>query len=89
MVGAAPIVLWPASRRWFSEFAWAGLFSEYGTREELFAFAFATNAIFLLLNVAIGVVFLGRALQLLAEVRRRRAQGAPIPEPLLHDATDP
>jgi hypothetical protein len=71
------------------EFTWAGLFADQGPRDTLFAYAFATNAIFLVLNVLIGVVFLGTALSLVSEVRRSRRHGEPIPEPLLHDATDP
>lgn len=71
------------------EFAWAGLFAEFGARDALFAFAFATNSIFLLLNVLIGVCFLGRAFELVAEIRSTRERGEPVPEPILHDATDP
>jgi hypothetical protein len=71
------------------ELTWAALFSEYGSRSSLIAFAFATNGLFLLLNVLIGVVFLPRAITLLTEFRRARRQGLEIPEPLLHDASDP
>ncbi len=71
------------------EFAWAGLFQDFGSQDALIAFAFATNSIFLLLNVAIGVCFLRSALALVAEIRRARRSGEPVPEPLLHDATDP
>jgi hypothetical protein len=70
------------------ELAWAGLFSEYGDRDTLLAYALGTNAVFLVLNLALGLLFLPRALQLLATVRRARSAGEPIPEPLLHDPTD-
>lgn len=71
------------------ELTWAYLFSEYGTREALIAYAFATNAIFLVLHVVIGVVFLPRALDLVLRMREARASGLEIPEPLLHDSIDP
>lgn len=70
------------------EIAWAGLFAEFGDRDQLIAYALATNAVFLLLNLALGLIFLPRALQLLAAVRRARGEGRPIPEPMLHDPTD-
>jgi hypothetical protein len=71
------------------EFVWAGLFEEHASRDALLAFAFATNAIFLILNVAIGVLFFRRALSLLTVVRRTRKAGEELPEPLLRDAIDP
>lgn len=71
------------------EIAWAASFSEFAPRETLIAFALATNTVFLLLHVAIGAIFLPRALVLLAEIRRLRREGAEVPEPLLHDASDP
>lgn len=70
------------------ELAWAGLFSEFGDRDTLLAYALGTNAVFLALNLALGLLFLPRALQLLAAVRRARKAGEPLPEPLLHDPTD-
>ncbi len=70
------------------EFVWAGLFAEHGSQDALFAYAFATNSIFLLLNVLIGICFLGRALELVADIRSTRASGGEVPEPMLHDATD-
>ncbi len=70
------------------ELAWAGLFSEFGTRDELIAYAFAVNSVYLILNVLIGTLFLKRALQLVAEVRRVRKAGEPAPAPLLRDPTD-
>lgn len=70
------------------ELAWAGLFSEFGDRDTLLAYALGTNAVFLAINLALGLLFLPRALQLLAAVRRARTAGEPLPEPLLHDPTD-
>jgi len=70
------------------ELAWAALFSEFGTRDALVAYAFSVNAIFLVLNLALGIVFLPRALELAAAVRRARRTGEPIARPALHDPTD-
>lgn len=70
------------------ELAWAGLFSEFGARDALIAYAFAVNAIFFVLNVVIGVVFLPRALELISAVRRARREGEAVPRPLIHDPTD-
>jgi hypothetical protein len=70
------------------EFAWAGLFADYAPQEALFAYAFATNSVFLLLNVLIGTAFLRRAFDLLSEVRSS-ARAHTLREPLLHDAIDP
>ena len=70
------------------ELAWAALFSEFGTRDALLAYAFAVNAIFLVLNLALGVAFLPRALELAAAVRRARLAQEPIARPTLHDPTD-
>lgn len=71
------------------ELAWAALFADFAPRDTLIAFAFVTNATFLVLNTAIGMVFLPRAVELLVRVRLARAAGQPVPEPLLHDASDP
>jgi hypothetical protein len=71
------------------ELTWAYLFSEYGSREALIAYAFATNAIFLVMHVVIGVIFLPRAIELVTRMRRARASGEAPPEPLLHDPIDP
>jgi len=70
------------------ELAWAALFADFGERDQLIAYALATNAVFLVINLALGLSFLPRALQLLAAVRRARRAGEPLPEPLLHDPTD-
>ena len=71
------------------ELTWAALFGEFGERDALIAYAFAVNAIFLVINVLLGVVFLSRALQLIGAVRRARREGESIPGPLLRDPTDP
>lgn len=71
------------------ELAWAALFADYGDRDHLIAYALATNAVFLVLNLALGLIFLPRALQLVAAVRRARNEGRDLPEPLLRDPTDP
>jgi hypothetical protein len=71
------------------EIAWTACFSEFGPRDTLIAYAFATNSLFLLFHVLIGVVFLPRAITLIRDVRQARREGAMVPEPLLHDASDP
>jgi hypothetical protein len=71
------------------ELAWAALFADYGDRDRLIAYALATNAVFLVLNLALGLIFLPRALQLVAAVRRARDEGRELREPLLRDPTDP
>ncbi|MCG8589409.1 MAG: hypothetical protein MJE66_08960 [Proteobacteria bacterium] len=71
------------------EIAWAQCFSEYAERETLVAYALWTNGAFLVLHVAIGILFLGRAVRLVRELRRARADGETVRPPLLHDAVDP
>lgn len=70
------------------EFTWAALFEPHAQEHALVAYAFATNGIFLLLNVLIGTLFVRRAIGLLVEVRRT-ARSQELPEPLLRDAIDP
>jgi hypothetical protein len=70
------------------ELAWAASFSDYGSRDALIAYAFAINAVFLVLNALLGVVFLRRALELIGAVRKARREGEALPRPLLHDPTD-
>lgn len=70
------------------EVAWAGLFADFGERDQLIAYALGVNAVFLVINLALGLLFLPRALQLVATVRRARREGAEVPETLLHDPTD-
>ena len=71
------------------EIAWAQLFAEHGTRAELTAFALWTNAIFLVMHVVIGALFLNRAITLVRQMRAARRQGETVPRPFLHDAIDP
>jgi len=70
------------------ELTWAALFGEFGERDALIAYAFSVNAIVLVINVLIGVVFLSHALQLISAVRRARREGESIPG-LRRDPTDP
>ncbi len=70
------------------ELAWAELFSDFAPHDTLVAYAFAVNAIFLIINALLGVIFLRRALELLAAMRKARHEGQPAPEPLFHDPTD-
>lgn len=70
------------------ELAWAALFEDFGPRDALIAYALSINAIFLLLNAVLGMIFLGRALELIGAVRRARREGEPVPRPILHDPTD-
>ena len=70
------------------EVAWAALFADHGTRDELVAYAFAVNAVFLVLNLLIGIAFLPRALELAGAVRSARRSGEPLARPALHDPTD-
>ena len=46
------------------------------------------NAIFLLINLLLGVVFLSRGLSLVAGMRRARRAGETVPKPLLRDPTN-
>jgi len=71
------------------ELVWAACFADFGTRDQLIAYAFVTNTTFLVLNVLVGMLFLPRALELITEVRRARASGTELPEPLLTDPSDP
>jgi hypothetical protein len=72
------------------ELVWASLFSDLHPRENLIAYAFATNALFLIFHVVIGVVFLPRAIALLREMRAAQRAGEEIPVgPLVHDPGDP
>jgi hypothetical protein len=72
------------------ELVWASLFSDMHDRDRLIAYAFATNTLFLVFHVVIGVVFLPRAIALLREVRAAHRAGEPIPTgPLVHDPGEP
>ena len=57
------------------EVAWAALFSEFGPRDALIAYAFSVNTVFLAINVLLGLIFLPRALSLVAAVRWARRGG--------------
>jgi hypothetical protein len=70
------------------EITWAALYSEFGTRDELIAYAFSVNAVFLVINVLLGVIFLSKALELVREVRRAGREGQKVPQPIFHDPTD-
>jgi hypothetical protein len=70
------------------ELAWAGLFADFGPRDALIAYALSINAVFLVLNALIGLIFLPQALELIGAVRRARRAGEPLPRPLVHDPTD-
>ena len=70
------------------ELAWAAFFADYGPRDTLIAYAFAVNAVFLVLNLCVGVAFLPRALELAAAVRKARRSGEPLARPRIHDPTD-
>lgn len=71
------------------ELAWSALFGDFAERDALVAYALATNTIFLLANVAIGVLFLPRAIELVREVRRARREGEEVPTPPVRDPAEP
>jgi hypothetical protein len=72
------------------ELAWAALFAESHARDTLVAYAFATNTLFLIFHVVIGMAFLPRALALLREMREARKKGEELPGgPLVHDPGEP
>jgi hypothetical protein len=70
------------------EIAWSSLFSDYGTREGLVAFALWTNTIFAIMHALVGVLFVGRAIALWRQLRQARAEGTVVRSPILHDAID-
>jgi hypothetical protein len=71
------------------ELAWAWCFQDFAPRETLIAYALATNFVFLVMNVGLGVLFLPRALELVSQVRKAREAGAAPEPPLLSDPADP
>lgn len=72
------------------ELAWAALFAGSHDRDTLVAYAFATNTLFLIFHVVIGMAFLPRALALLREMREARREGEKMPGgPLVHDPGEP
>jgi hypothetical protein len=70
------------------EIAWSNLFEDFGTEEELVAFALWTNTVFLLMHVGIGILFVGRAFELMRGVRLARSEGEAVPERLFHEGAD-
>ena len=48
-----------------------------------------TNVIFLVMHVLIGMLFLNRAMSLLADLRKTRSHVESIQWPILRDALDP
>jgi len=71
------------------EITWSVCFSDFAEPHALVAYAFATNTVFLLLHVVIGVIFLPRALALIGVLRKARREGLEVPRPLIHDPIDP
>jgi hypothetical protein len=71
------------------EIVWANLFHGYAESASLYAFALWTNVIFLVMHVLIGVLFLGRATALLADLRGTRSEVEAVRKPILRDAMDP
>jgi hypothetical protein len=71
------------------EIVWANVFHGYGTESSLYAFALWTNAVFLIMHVLIGALFLNRALALLTDLRRSELDVESVRHPILRDALDP
>lgn len=71
------------------ELTWAALFSDQHPRDVLIAYAFATNALFLVFHVVLGALFVPRALVLLREVRQARRAGEALEPPALAPVRDP
>jgi hypothetical protein len=71
------------------EIVWANVFHGYGSEASLYAFALWTNVIFLVMHVLIGVLFLKRAMTLIADLRRTRSQIDAVRAPMFRDALDP
>lgn len=68
------------------ELTWSASFSDYAPHDHLVAYALATNTLFLILHVVIGVIFLPRAVALIGDMRRA---GGEMRLPILRDASDP
>jgi len=71
------------------EIVWANMFHGYADEASLYAFALWTNVIFLVMHVLIGILFLNRAMSLLADLRKTRSHVDSIQSPILRDALDP
>ena len=70
------------------ELAWSWLFEESAPAENLIAYAFATNTIFMVMHFVIGVLFLRRAVELTRAVRAASREGERPPSPILRDSID-
>lgn len=71
------------------EITWAFCFQDYANHDALVAYAFATNTVFLILHVVIGMIFLPSAMKLVDELRQARREGVEMPRPIIHDPSDP
>jgi len=71
------------------EIVWANIFHGYAGEASLYAFALWTNVIFLVMHVLIGLLFIKRAIALLADLRETRSQVESVRQPLIRDALDP
>ena len=71
------------------EIVWANVFHGYADEASLYAFALWTNVIFLVMHVLIGLLFVKRAIALLADLRETRSQVENVRQPLIRDALDP
>ena len=71
------------------ELTWAASFSDFAPHDTLVAYALATNAIFLMLHVVIGVIFLPRAIRLITEMRRAQRAGEAVRVPILRKTSEP
>lgn len=70
------------------ELTWAASFADFAPRDMLIAYALATNTIFLLMHVVIGVIFLPKAIALISGMRKAKDELGTLKVPLLHDASD-
>jgi len=71
------------------ELTWAASFSDFAPHDSLVAYALATNTIFLMLHVVIGVIFLPRAIRLISEMRRAQREGETVRVPILRKTSEP
>ncbi|MGH0036271.1 MAG: hypothetical protein ACQGVK_14690 [Myxococcota bacterium] len=71
------------------EIMWAAAFADHAPRETLIAFALWTNAIFMAMHAVIGMLFFGRALELLRQVRGSKSEADRERESRLPDAIEP
>jgi len=71
------------------ELTWAASFSDFAPHDTLVAYALATNTVFLMLHVVIGVIFLPRAIRLISEMRRAQREGETVRVPILRKTSEP